>query len=306
MPLVLPTIGQTDWGTPLNTALTYLDTAKYEKSGGALTGTLTTDITDLSAFLKTTSTTAHTLTVYSAGTTGTGVAINAINDRPADSAMYLTGQPTSRGVLKIASLNPGSGAVANAGSAAISIDLQWLDSTGASQGGTAAQGIFLTSTNGPTTGRLLVLRNSDPATTDDFVVNASGLTGIRIPVGNVPAAALEVRQRDTTTIGAIFRGAASTTVGILQCITSAGTVTFEVSSSGAIVHRALSFYTNHLQLGATSSDVGGALGSVISMKNATTDPTTNPTGGVIIYASGGRLKVRQPDGTNQFVVLAAV
>src|SRR5690606_15664141 len=89
---------------------------------------------------------------------------------------------------------------------------------------------------------------------------------------------------------------AATTSPIFQTKTSAGTATFEVGASGAIVHRALSFFTNHLQLGGTSSDFGGGAGSMISMKNATTAPTTNPTAGVIFYAQDGVAKFRAASG----------
>jgi hypothetical protein len=272
-----------------------------EKAGGTLTGGLVSDLSVRSAFFKTTSETEHCVTIVQGATSGaSGVALNVSSLKSSDSAMYLSGRETARGTLKIAHLNGGTTATDDAGAAAISIDLQRFG-----KGGTAAQGLFLTATEGPTTGRLLVLRNSDPTTTDDFVVSATGLTGIRIPVGNVPAAALEVRQRDTSTVGALILGAAGTTQPIFQVKNSGGTATFEVGTSGAVVFRAVSFYTNSLQLGSTSSDLGGSAGAVISMKNVTTAPTTNPTGGVILYAVGGRLKLRLPDGTDQFVALTA-
>ncbi|WP_217235452.1 hypothetical protein [Streptomyces sp. AC555_RSS877] len=261
---------------------------------GAVTGaSFNTDGTVRSANFRTQSDTEHALTVYqrATGTSPGSVALNVISDKPGDSAMWLSGKESARGTLKIAHLNPGAGATADASAAAISIDLQRNG-----QGGTAAQGIFLTSTEGPTTGRLLVLRNSDPATTDDFVVNSAGLTGIRIPVGNTPAAALEVRQRDTATVGLLVQGAASTAQPLFQVKTSGGTATLEVGTSGAIVTRAVAFLTGALQLGSTSSDFGGSGGVVISMKDATTAPTTNPTGGVIAYSQGGVFKVRNAAG----------
>lgn len=267
-------------------------------AGGSLAGPVTaasfnTDGTVRSANFRTLSDTEHALTVYqrATGTLPGSVALNVISDKPGDSAMWLTGHEKDRGTLKVAHKNPGAGATADNGSAAISIDLQRNG-----QGGTAAQGIWLTATEGPTTGRLLVLRNSDPATTDDFVVNASGLTGIRIPVGATPAAALEVRQRDTATVGLIVQGAASTAQPLFQVKTSGGTATLEVGTSGAIVTRAVAFLTGALQLGSTSSDFGGSGGVVISMKNATTAPTTNPTDGVIAYSQGGVFKVRSAAG----------
>jgi hypothetical protein len=261
-------------------------------SGGTLTGGLYADLAVRGAFFKTTSTTEHAVTVYQAGTSGGGVALNVTSAKPSDSAMYLSGVETARGTLKIAHGNGGASVTSDAGASAISIDLQWNG-----KGGTAAQGIFLTSTEGPTTGRLVTLRNSDPANTDDFAVAADGRTGIRIPVGNVPAAALEVRQRDTSTVGVLVLGADSTTQPIFQVKNSGGTATFEVGTSGAIVTRAVTFMTGAVQLGATSTDFGSSGGAVISMKNATTAPSTNPTGGVIIYSQGSYFKVRAGDGT---------
>ncbi|MFJ7176422.1 hypothetical protein ACIQXA_08440 [Streptomyces massasporeus] len=276
----------------------YADATFLPLAGGTVAGALTaasfnTDGTVRSGNLRTDSDTEHALTVYqrATGTSPGSVALNVISDKPGDSAMWLTGHETARGTLKIAHLNGGTGATSDAGASAISIDLQRNG-----KGGTAAQGIWLTATEGPTTGRLLVLRNSDPATTDDFVVYADGRTGIRIPVGNVPAAALEVRQRDTTTVGALILGAASTTQPIFQVKNSGGTATLEVGTSGAIVTRAVAFLTGALQLGSTSSDFGGSGGVVISMKNATTAPTTNPTDGVIAYSQGGVFKVRSAAG----------
>jgi hypothetical protein len=263
------------------------------KAGGTLTGGLVTDLAVRSAFFKTTSTTEHAVTIVQGATSGaSGVALNVSSLKTTDSAMYLSGVETARGTLKITHGNGGADADDDAGAAALSIDLQWNG-----KGGTAAQGIFLTATQGPTTGRLLVLRNSDPAVNDDFVVDANGRTGIRIPVGNTPAAALEVRQRDTATVGALILGAAGTTQPIFQVKNSGGTATFEVGTSGAVVFRAVSFYTNSLQLGSTSSDLGGSAGAVIGMKNVTTAPTTNPTGGGILFVEAGALKFRGSGGT---------
>ncbi|WP_051744827.1 hypothetical protein [Streptomyces yerevanensis] len=49
---------------------------------------------------------------------------------------------------------------------------------------------------------------------------------------------------------------------------------------------------------------GGGVG-VVFVANASTVPASNPTGGVVLYVSGGRLKIRQPDGTDMFVSLSA-
>lgn len=293
--------GTTEWDVPLNSALQDLQDqldGKYSTSGGALAGGITTDLAVRSAFFKTTSTTEHAVTIFQAGTSGADIsALNLISDNPAGSAMQLSGTETARGTLKISHTNPGSGATADGSAAAISIDLKH-----GSEGGTAAQGIFITGTDGPTTGNLIVLRNN---TRDDFVVKGSGRTGVGMAIGEVPESQLEVKQTDTSTVGVAINGIAAG-LALLQVKDSGGTARLEVANSGATVMRGLTFHTNHLQLGSTSADVGGAVGSVISMKNAGTVPSTNPTDGVIIYVDGGRLKVRQPDGTDEFVALTAV
>jgi hypothetical protein len=268
----------------------YADATFLPLEGGTLSGGIFADLGERVLFAKTTSTTEHAVTIYQAATSGSsGVALNVISDKPSDSAMYLTGHETARGTLKITHKNPGPETNSDASAAALSIDLQRNDI-----GGTAAQGIVILATDGATTGNLILARNNGR---DDFVVKGSGRAGVGMSIGEVPEASLEVKQPDTTTVGLVVTGAASTTSALFQTKTSAGTATFEVGASGAIVHRAISFYTNSLQLGSTSSDMGGSAGAVISMKNATTAPTTNPTGGGILYAEGGALKWRGSSGT---------
>ncbi len=56
-------------------------------------------------------------------------------------------------------------------------------------------------------------------------------------------------------------------------------------------------HASGLQVGAAGpADHGGGTG-VVGIYNATVDPTTNPSGGGILYASGGALKWRGPSGT---------
>lgn len=289
--------GTANWDVPLNAALADLQAqadAKLPLGGGTLTGALNgvsfnTNGSVRSAFLKTTSSTEHAATIYQAGTSGVDVAaaLNVVSDNGQTSAMYLSGTEVNRGTLKIAHRNPGAGATADASAAGLSIDLQYN-----AQGGTAAQGIFITGTDGPTTGNLLTLRNNSR---DDFVVKGGGSVGIRLATGATPAGAVEISQGDISTVGL----AMTATSGGQQLVLlkdSAGAARFEVNNTGNSVHRATAFFTSSLQLGATSADLGGATGSVISVKNATAVPTTNPTGGVIIYAEGGFLKARDALG----------
>ncbi|WP_158778533.1 hypothetical protein [Streptomyces cellulosae] len=84
---------------------------------------------------------------------------------------------------------------------------------------------------------------------------------------------------------------------MILCKDSGGNARFEVNASGNSVHRATAFFTGALQLGSTSADLGGSSGVVISIKNATTAPTTNPTGGGNLWVEAGALKYKGTSGT---------
>ncbi|MFI6035420.1 hyaluronoglucosaminidase [Streptomyces sp. NPDC051315] len=126
------------------------------------------------------STTAHTVTINHKAPSGDTAALNVTSDNPATSAMYLTGKETSRGTLKISHMGYADGS--DPGSSGLSIDLR--------TSGTAAQGIFVTATDGPTKGALIVLRNNPGV--EDLVVKGSGRTGIGIARGATPQSQLHV------------------------------------------------------------------------------------------------------------------
>lgn len=135
-----------------------------------------------------TSTSAYTVTINCAATSGAASALNVTSKNPANSAMHLSGAETARGTLKISHNGYLDGSDADA--SALSIDLK---TTGAVDGGgTAAQGIFVTATTGATKGALLVLRNNDGL--DDFVVKGSGRVGVGTGRGDTPQSQLHVRQ----------------------------------------------------------------------------------------------------------------
>lgn len=144
------------------------------------------DSTVNAGFFKTTSTTAHALTVYQAGTSGGGVALNIVSDNPATSAVYLKGREKEHGTLKITHIGHGDGSDHKA--SGLSIDLRTP--------GTAAQGIYVTNGDGvPTTGNLICLRNNGR---DDFVVKGSGRVGIGMGIGANPWSQLHVVQQAGT------------------------------------------------------------------------------------------------------------
>ncbi|WP_240967504.1 hypothetical protein [Streptomyces composti] len=91
--------------------------------------------------------TSHAVSINHQGTGSASSALNVASNNTAHSALGVSGQETGRGTIKVT--HTGTGTDANA--SALSIDLAGT--------GTAAQGIFLTSTSGGTTGPLLHLRN---------------------------------------------------------------------------------------------------------------------------------------------------
>jgi len=97
--------------------------------------------------------------------------------------MYLSGTETARGTLKITHRGYADGS--DAGAAALSIDLR--------TDGTAAQGIYLTATNGATKGNLIALRNNTGL--DDFIVKGTGRIGIGIDRAATPRAQVHIVQR---------------------------------------------------------------------------------------------------------------
>ena len=77
-------------------------------------------------------------------------ALNIVSANTAFSAAEVSGHETGHGTLKVSHVNPGPGPAEDANAAAISVDLQ-----SGTAGGTAAQGIFLKSTTGGTTGKII-------------------------------------------------------------------------------------------------------------------------------------------------------
>jgi len=149
---------------------------------------------------------AHALT---ANLTGSGnslsSAINAVSANSAASAVQVTGHESGRGSIKVAHLNPGPAANSDANASALSIDLQ-----NGGQAGTAAQGIFIDSTTGGTTGALLNVKNngnqllkvvSDGTFSIPSVVLGNGgpqiTMGVGVPAVSAPVGSLYLRTDGT-------------------------------------------------------------------------------------------------------------
>jgi hypothetical protein len=204
--------------------------------------------------------------------------------------MYLSGTETGRGTLKIAHRGQADGSDEDA--AAISIDIQ--------DTGTAAQGIRIFSSDSGTSGNAFTAALNGR---DDFVIKGDGKVGIGLPTATTPAGRLEIRQVDLSDVGLAMTALASGQSMILLK-DSGGNQRFEINNSGNAVFRALSYFTSTMQIGSTSAQVGGGGSGCIGIANRGTAPSTNPTGGGVMYAESGALKWRGSSGTVTTIAVA--
>jgi hypothetical protein len=117
-----------------------------------------------------------------------------------------------------------------------------------------------------------------------------------------------------------IRGAASQSADLLQVQNSGGTIVANVTSSGAlrttqgVITGAIQGSSDGLtaivlaggrsvQLGSATASLGGGA-AVIGIANATTVPTSNPTGGGVLFVETGALKYRGTSGSAATIVTA--
>lgn len=242
-------------------------------------------------YVKTTSTSEHAATIYkAAGAGSTGVALNVVSDNPDDSTMYVNGKEKTRGTIKAS--HDGYADASDAGASGLSIDTR--------VSGSAARGIYLWSTDGGQTGDSITVRRSAAVASilrEDFVVKANGRCGIGTGLGSNPAAQLEIALPDDTTPGLSVKGRTSGTNQAEFKRPSDGAVRTRISNSAQLVTQEVAFFAGPaVQVGSTSTQVGGGSG-VVGITNAATVPTSNPTGGGVMYAENGALKWRGSSGT---------
>lgn len=156
---------------------------------------------------KSTSTTPgdHVAVLYLAADGGTNNAgLNVVSKNTAFSACEVSGHETGHGTIKISHVNPGHDPVYDADAAAISIDLQ-----AGTAGGTAAQGIFLKSSTGGTSGK---------------IVNYVDSTGVTI-FALLPDGTLLLRPLDVTPAGTQAGLKLCNVAGTLGVVDATGTFT---------------------------------------------------------------------------------
>jgi hypothetical protein len=204
--------------------------------------------------------------------------------------LFMTGGSWTGGRLSVDTNATGTVGITVRGVASQTADLQqWQNSAGALVANMTASGTLALYGNGITSG-------------DHRIGTASYLS-----------ATLNVQARVATEIGTVIRGAASQTANLQEWQNSAGTILSNITSSGVIRStlsmqalgmqsvsdgsQSMAFSSNrNVQIGATTGVYGGGAG-VIGITNATTVPTSNPTGGGVLYVEAGALKFRGSSGT---------
>jgi hypothetical protein len=127
---------------------------------------------------------------------------------------------------------------------------------------------------------------------------ANATTGSHPVAGTVstPAQA-SITPRSAGTIGLIVKGVASQATNLQEWQNSSGTTVARISSNGlmgAFAGFSTASSTNTL-INGTATGVGGGLG-ILAIGNVVTVPSSNPTGGGVLYVEAGALKHRGSGG----------
>jgi hypothetical protein len=139
------------------------------------------------------------------------------------------------------------------------------------------------------------------AVTSTTLSYANATTGAQTVAGTVSTPAqVSITARSAGTAGVVIRGATSQNSPLLDLQSSSGASLFGFTPAGGITANgvtAIMVQTNrNVQFGSAVAAFGGG-GSVIGIANASTVPTSNPTGGGVLYSEGGALKWRGSSGT---------
>jgi hypothetical protein len=136
---------------------------------------------------------------------------------------------------------------------------------------------------------------------------------LRVRTTTTSAFSAAITAASAGTVGLMVQGAASQTADLQQWQNSAGTVLAKVDSAGRIITTlgtqtpllydtggtlaAINFgSTRNVGLFSLTGSFGGG-GAVLGIANASTVPSTNPSGGGILYVESGALKYRGSSGT---------
>ncbi|MBE9113412.1 hypothetical protein IQ273_28965 [Nodosilinea sp. LEGE 07298] len=226
----------------------------------------------------------HSISAICQATTGDNISgINVSSSNTKFSSAQITGVEEGHGTLKISHVKP---TASDVNAAALSIDLKGT--------GTAAKGIFITATEGGTTGNLLDIRNNalgrlrltsggNLILAEDFEA-ADGRLTIRLVNDTESGVSVSANSTGGSNLFELRRS-------------SDNAVRTRFDSQCQFVTQQNAYFTGSgLQIGSTSTNFGGGSLGIIGINNAGTVPTSNPTNAVILYAQSGEFKTRSSGG----------
>ena len=172
--------------------------------------------------------------------------------------------------------------------------------------------VVLAGTTGGTYNGVFFVATTPASTT--FTITSALTAGQAAAGGTVSVGAqVAITARSAGIIGQVIQGAVSQTADLIRAQNSSATVTFGVDSIGSVFTAAIMGMdrSNAILLGS-SRNVGLNAGSanyaggaaVTFIGNATTAPTSNPTGGGILYVNAGALTYRGTGGSAVTIVNA--
>jgi hypothetical protein len=137
----------------------------------------------------------------------------------------------------------------------------------------------------------------------------SGVISVTAPITNTGTSTSAqlgfsglITAGSASTVPLTLKGASSQSVNLQEWQNSAGSTRAQVTLDGSILTSATLTTSQNLRVGGLAGN-GGGLG-IIAINNATTVPTSNPTGGGVLYVDGGALKYRGTSGSAGTIVNA--
>jgi hypothetical protein len=225
----------------------------------------------------------HSFAAVSQSTSTNVSAANLVSTNPNFSAVQITGNELQHGTLKISHEKPVGADGNDATASALSIDIK-----AAGNGQTAAQGIFINATEGATTGNLITVRNDN---VQHFRITGTGRLGVGRGFAT-PGAKVDVQSDADNFPSLVLRTfGTSSTADLFQARrASDSAVRTKINANAEIVTSETIFLDGAgVQVGSINKQFGGGDG-VIGITNAVTVPTTNPTGGGVLFSEAGSLK----------------
>jgi hypothetical protein len=146
------------------------------------------------------------------------------------------------------------------------------------------------------------------AVTTNTISYLNATTGSQTVAGTVSAPAqVSITTRSAGTTGLIIKGAASQAQPMLSLVDNSGNGIFGINTSGGILNNGLTVIllaaNRNVQFASATASHGGGAG-VLGIANATTVPTSNPTGGGILYVNSGALSYIGTSGSGQAIINA--